>query len=142
VIEIDVKSPSGLSSNGRPFGSKSSNGLYWRVQIAGKQVYCHRLIWERVNGPIPDGKTVDHINRDGLDNRIENLRLADKSRQMLNRDSYGSVPYKFVQKGRPGAYRARYRVPGGGVVSVGTFSDPYKAHLAALAHRLEHLWHD
>lgn len=140
MIKIDPASRTGLSKSGRPFGSKTSNGLYWRLTIDGKQVYAHRLIWELVNGPIPEGMTVDHVNRDGLDNRIENLRLATKSQQVLNRKSFGSVPYKFVQAGRPGVFRARYRIPGGSLVTVGSYSDPYEAHLAALAHRLEHLW--
>ena len=26
-----------------------------------KQVYAHRWYWEQVNGPIPDGLTIDHV---------------------------------------------------------------------------------
>lgn len=45
----------------------------------------HRLVWEQVNGPIPEGFDVDHINGDKHDNRLENLRLATRSQNMCNR---------------------------------------------------------
>ena len=40
-----------------------------------KKEYLHRAIWETLNGPIPSGLTVDHINGKRNDNRIENLQL-------------------------------------------------------------------
>jgi hypothetical protein len=40
-----------------------------------KSEYLHRVIWETLNGPIPDGLTIDHINGKRNDNRIENLQL-------------------------------------------------------------------
>lgn len=36
----------------------------------------HRFMWEQFNGEIPKGLTIDHINNDKLDNRLENLRLT------------------------------------------------------------------
>lgn len=36
----------------------------------------HRVIWVYVNGPIPAGLVVDHINEVKSDNRIENLQLV------------------------------------------------------------------
>jgi hypothetical protein len=35
----------------------------------------HRYVWEQVNGPIPDGYEIHHINRKTQDNCIENLQL-------------------------------------------------------------------
>ena len=35
---------------------------------------CHRFIWECVNGNIPEGYEIDHINCNRCDNRIVNLR--------------------------------------------------------------------
>lgn len=37
-------------------------------------VYEHRLIWEQINGPIPQGWEIHHLNGVKDDNRIENLQ--------------------------------------------------------------------
>jgi len=42
--------------------------------------------------------TVDHINRDRADNRLENLQWASYSMQMRNRDAYGVCGFKGVYK--------------------------------------------
>lgn len=38
--------------------------------------YVHRIIYEAVNGPIPDGMQINHINGIKTDNRIGNLELV------------------------------------------------------------------
>lgn len=46
--------------------------------------------------PPPDGKRVDHANRNGLDNQRHNLRLADHSQQMANRRTWKRKRFKGV----------------------------------------------
>lgn len=48
--------------------------------------YLHREVFELFFGPIPKGYEIDHVNGDDkLDNRIENLRLATRSQNTMNR---------------------------------------------------------
>lgn len=74
-------------------------------------VYMHREIWERHHGSIPDGFTPDHKNRNGLDNRLENLRLATPAQQGFNKGPINSsTGYKGVSfNTRMGKYRASIR---------------------------------
>jgi HNH endonuclease len=51
-------------------------------------IMMHRFIWETWNGPIPDGMFIDHIDRDSLNNQLNNLRIATESQSAMNRSKY------------------------------------------------------
>ena len=51
-------------------------GMYNEAGVKNKTYFrLHRLVWEAFNGEIPEGMTIDHINNDKQDNRLENLQL-------------------------------------------------------------------
>ena len=66
----------------KPAGSVKARG-HREIMFKGKLYKAHRLIWLYVNGEFPDN-TIDHINGDPSDNRIENLR--DVTRQENNKN--------------------------------------------------------
>lgn len=50
-----------------------------------KAVYLHNMVMDRLDFPGKGAKeSVDHINRNGLDNRKENLRIVTQSAQNIN----------------------------------------------------------
>ena len=68
------------------FGEEAGSGHgdgYLSVQIDGKGYYAHRLAWALHHGQWPSS-SLDHRNGNRSDNRILNLREADKSGQGAN----------------------------------------------------------
>lgn len=62
-----------------------NNGLgYLQIGVDGRTKYFHRVVWEHVNGPVPAGFQIDHINGNKSDNRITNLRIVTKHENMQN----------------------------------------------------------
>lgn len=57
----------------------------WKVQIARKWHRRANIVWIMHFGCIPEKMEVDHINRNSTDDRIENLRLATRSQNNVNR---------------------------------------------------------
>jgi hypothetical protein len=70
--------------NSRSLGKRAGtlvNG-YYMVNFSSGRIAVHRLIFMMHHGFLP--KIVDHINGETLDNRIENLREASHSSNLMN----------------------------------------------------------
>ena len=68
---------------GRRVGRVTEKG-YRRVMLAGRTYREHHLVWLWHHGELP-ASTLDHINGDPSDNRVENLRLATNGQNQDNR---------------------------------------------------------
>jgi hypothetical protein len=70
---------------GKTVGWADNKG-YVSTKIHGASYRVHRLIWMWHYGELPE--QLDHINGCKSDNRIENLRLASNSENMMNRKTF------------------------------------------------------
>jgi hypothetical protein len=84
VYRIDAENGHIYGRNDRLLrGSKNKQG-YIQIIANGKWPMAHRMIWESVHGPIPDGLEINHKNGIPGDNRIANLELVTKSENLLH----------------------------------------------------------
>lgn len=102
------------------------------VRTLGRLHFRYRLIWIWHNGQIPSGMQVDHINRNSLDDRIGNLRLATRSQNMMNAgarktNKCGLKGTSWCKKTKK--WRAATRFDGKHR-TLGYFSTPSEAHAA------------
>lgn len=74
---------------------------YVHVHLRGKKYSGHRLAWFYVYGNWPP-EDIDHIDGNGLNNSIANLRLASRTQNMCNRTAF-----KNNKSGMKGVYLDR-----------------------------------
>lgn len=84
VLSWRVKRPGPKTRVGGEVGSVKSDGRYRSFVYKHRRYYTHRVIWELLYGPIPAGMCIDHIDGNGLNNRLENLRLTTLSGNQRN----------------------------------------------------------
>ena len=79
-----------------------------KTKINGKEYTTSRLIYKlhnpewNINDSSQDN-SIDHINRNSLDNRIENLRVATMLEQALNKDCIINAKGYYFENGKWGA---------------------------------------
>ena len=109
--------------------SRTVRGNYLKVQFNGKYYTAHRIIWLMVYGEWPRDQ-IDHVNGDGGDNRLCNLREATHSQNQQNRrampNSSGFPGARFDKLA--GHYRVSVMV-NGIIHNIGAFKDPEFASL-------------
>lgn len=100
-------------ANGKLYWGMKTGSRVKKFKIAGtilmsktcqKRIYirinnfCYarsRLVWLFFKGKFPKGE-ISHINRDALDDRIENLRDVTRSEWLKSRKPYGEVKKKYI----------------------------------------------
>lgn len=124
-------------------GSRTA-GIWYAARAAVINGRQHTIRMHQVLLPPPEGFVVDHINGDGLDNRLANLRLVTPIQNCWNRrfrnkncaSKYTGVTWeKRAKKWRAGIYQ------NGKKIFLGLFSDEVQAakayDAAALKYRGE-----
>lgn len=108
------------------YASKQRNTWYAKRKDGTKSIFMHRLIMGT-----PNNKLTDHINKDGLDNRKENLRICTNSDNQHNIPTHrnnNKTGYKGVSSYR-GKYQAQIKYKNK-TYWLGMFDTPEDAHTA------------
>lgn len=117
-------------------GSLSADG-YRVIGIGGKVYKAHRLAYLYMTGEWPDGQ-IDHRNIDHADNRWDNLRPADTSKNKANNPGYGGRKHALpkgvyrVTRGNGRRFVAQIRVRGENIY-LGSHPTAEVAHAAYAA---------
>tara|TARA_R110000824_G_scaffold400259_1_gene607395 strand:- start:527 stop:1039 length:513 start_codon:yes stop_codon:yes gene_type:complete len=85
---------------------------YIRIRVDDKVIGIHRLVYffHNPSWNIHDicfDNSIDHINGDKLDNKIENLRIVNSTENNQNRTHYGGKPIKGVHYHEKNNYKWR-----------------------------------
>lgn len=120
------------SRRNKPKEESPYHSWYINAFFKGKRYAAHRLIWVMVHGQIPEGMTIDHIDRDKRNNKLSNLRLATIQQQLINRGHWSCTGYRGVYPvtwTKKGGFRAMIMFDGKSKF-LGIFDTPEEAALA------------
>lgn len=120
VLRWRIAPKFGNVNAGDEAGTVRVDGRYRTLKKDGKRVYVHRIVWQIMRGPIPPNLCIDHIDGNGLNNRLENLRLVTRSGNQRNK--------KLAKNNRTGVAGVAHHPAGGFAVTcaskyVGYFQD-------------------
>jgi hypothetical protein len=83
LVRISTGQPAGIKFSTQ----KPANKAYGYVKHGSKEYAVHRVVWAVVYGAWPE-TSLDHIDHDKRNNRVENLRLAGTADNQRNLSRY------------------------------------------------------
>lgn len=119
------------SGKRKPCGHKPACDGYGNVNINGKMYKTHRIIWLWHKGTWPQFE-IDHIDKNKMNNRIENLDDVEHKQNQQNRgiQSNNTSGYPGVSFHKPaGKYMSQIK-NSGEITHLGLFNTPEEAFLA------------
>jgi hypothetical protein len=127
-----------IIKEGKPVGSVNSSG-YLVTKVNGITMQCHRIAWALFYREFPVGP-LDHINRNRIDNSINNLRISTPSENTKNQSIYsnnrsGFTGVSFHKKTQK--WRAYISVDGS-PFHIGLFDTALDAAEARVLEQMEH----
>lgn len=138
-----------INHNGRYIGQPAgwikvnwAGKNYLRIGLGGGRHYAHRLIWLHVYGRWPEGE-IDHLNGNGLDNRLSNLREVSREENAKNRRLGVNNRSGFIGVSRhkvKGKWRVQVNV-NGQIKHLGIFTNKADAAEASRKAREENGFH-
>lgn len=123
----------------------TSNGKsYSVVSISNKRYYAHRVCYIIEHGCLPKEKEIDHIDGNGLNNSISNIRAVSelenrKNKRMHSNNSSGYSGVCFHSGA--GKWYARIQI-NNKQISLGLYSSKDDAALAVHAARVKYKFHE
>lgn len=126
------KDAGGKAKAGTKAGYVDDNG-YQVIAINSRDFRAHRLVWFLEHGYFPDKTMViDHIDRNKLNNRIENLRVIPQklnAHNIVKAKKQNTLGLLGVRKYRK-RYTARIYDLSGKEMQIGTYDTPEEASAA------------
>jgi hypothetical protein len=116
-------------------GAEIGSGFRGRVRVNYNRYRTSNVIYEMHYGVIPEGAIIDHIDRNPLNNKVENLRVATISQNNHNTKRANGYAVRYLKDGTK-VFRAKINVDGV-AHHLGTYSNPYEAHGAYLEAKKE-----
>ncbi len=110
---------------------KNHHTGYCIIQFNRTKISYHAVIWILSTlHDIPQGKEIDHINGNRIDNRIKNLRLVTNRQNQQNRKRHreGKLVGCYFDKST-GKYEAQIEI-GGKMIYLGRYKTEQEAHEA------------
>jgi len=123
IRKIDVSTAEHCRAGVAVVGANKKSKRYRYIYVDGKQYPLHRLIRQWHFGDVAHTMHVDHADRDSLNNRIENLRMATPTENTRNRVTpVGKSGFKGVR------CRATQKNPWEAIIQIGSFATAEEAH--------------
>lgn len=121
---IDEDCPSGLRWKKRPprtnkheVGTQAGSILtkeggkqYWQIKLKFKVYKVHRVIYLLKHGSICSDSLIDHIDGNGLNNKLDNLRLVNFKQNCVNKKTKSKIGYSNLGVSKIGDVISSYRV--------------------------------
>lgn len=94
--KVETQIVDGITFRRYPNSRHRHHRVYWQAHTGGRAsvIYLHRYLWERANGPIPEGYHVHHVDENPLNNAVDNLECVSPAEHVVR---HGEAIKRYAQ---------------------------------------------